>query len=443
MSITKYTESGQVVKEINELKTYLQKNPLNVSDIRDNVGHQYVDLVQEGGGVLGIALLGYTYALEQVGIRFFCLGGTSAGAINAAMLAAVGKPNEAKSEKILEILDSTNLMKFIDGGRDAQKLVKSISDGDSIFKLIFQAFGQIDDIIRGEKGVNRGDYFLAWLKESFAKFGIKTTQDILDKINDFPPELYEKAKRDIPTFNCKKEDFVARLSIIASDITTQTKANLPEMADLYYKEPMNVNPAHFVRASMSIPLFFDPVEIELIPKGIDQINKWQDEEKAYYFGDIPDKVVMVDGGVMSNFPIDIFHISKGTPCRPTFGVKLGIDRQSQNTNRNIFRIIWNSFSAARQMRDHDVIIKNQDFIRLISNIDDSGINWLDFNLSDEDKVTLFYRGVVAACEFIKNFDWKEYKKLRGEIIETKEKFEQENIQEQFSRSFLKNVKKRY
>ncbi len=33
-------------------------------------GIQFVDLVMEGGGVLGIALVGYTYALESVGIRF-------------------------------------------------------------------------------------------------------------------------------------------------------------------------------------------------------------------------------------------------------------------------------------------------------------------------------------------------------------------------------------
>ena len=36
----------------------------------------------EGGGVLGIALTGYTYILEQAGIRFLGVGGTSAGSIN-------------------------------------------------------------------------------------------------------------------------------------------------------------------------------------------------------------------------------------------------------------------------------------------------------------------------------------------------------------------------
>ena len=53
------------------------------SDIVDARGMQYVDLVMEGGGMLGIALVGYTWALEQAGIRFLGIGGTSAASSNA------------------------------------------------------------------------------------------------------------------------------------------------------------------------------------------------------------------------------------------------------------------------------------------------------------------------------------------------------------------------
>ena len=44
----------------------------------------------QGGDVLGIAIVGYTYALEEVGLRFLGLGGSSAGAINALLLASTG-----------------------------------------------------------------------------------------------------------------------------------------------------------------------------------------------------------------------------------------------------------------------------------------------------------------------------------------------------------------
>lgn len=46
------------------------------SDVLDGEGNQYVDLVMEGGGVLGIAFAGYIYILEKAGLRFVGLGGS-------------------------------------------------------------------------------------------------------------------------------------------------------------------------------------------------------------------------------------------------------------------------------------------------------------------------------------------------------------------------------
>ncbi|HRJ16678.1 MAG TPA: patatin-like phospholipase family protein, partial [Saprospiraceae bacterium] len=100
------------------LKAYPNpKEDLCISDVVDAEGHQYVNLVQEGGGVLGVALLGYTYVLEQMGIRFMKMAGTSAGAINTMMLAALGEKHEMKSLKILELLTNKNLFDFVDGGK--------------------------------------------------------------------------------------------------------------------------------------------------------------------------------------------------------------------------------------------------------------------------------------------------------------------------------------
>ena len=50
------------------------KSGVEYSDILDDQGNQYIDLVMEGGGMLGIALVGYTWALEQCGLRFFGRG---------------------------------------------------------------------------------------------------------------------------------------------------------------------------------------------------------------------------------------------------------------------------------------------------------------------------------------------------------------------------------
>lgn len=55
------------------IKSYVDRIPKDkrYSDVEDAQGHQYVDLVQKGGGTLGIALVGYTYVMEKAGIRFF------------------------------------------------------------------------------------------------------------------------------------------------------------------------------------------------------------------------------------------------------------------------------------------------------------------------------------------------------------------------------------
>lgn len=433
MGINKYLLDARVIKEINETKKYFEENDLKVSDIYDSNNNQYVDLVQEGGGVLGIGLIGYTYALEELGIRFYNLAGTSAGSINASFLAAIGSPNEKKSVKILEILEAVNLMDFVDGGSDAEAIVKKIADKKSFSRIALSAMNQIDDFfIRKELGVNRGDVFLEWLKEMFSNFGISTTSDIIDRMNDFKLPI---SCRDNVDYEKK-----AKLAIVASDITTQTKAEFPRMSSLYFAEPETVNPAYYVRASMSIPIFFDPLIIENIPLTKKHVEEWQKIESAYFFGNIPEKAVLVDGGIMSNFPIDIFHVDERSPVRPTFGVKLGYDRMSTKKNDSIISIIWNSFSAARQMRDHEVLIKNQDYINLIANIDDDGIDWLNFNLPQEGKIELFARGVEAACLFIREFKWDEYKELRGKLLKTSQEHNFGSSQAKYAQNFIRKMK---
>ncbi len=87
----------EVLKCISQLENSFSKNnrPFIVSDVYDDDGNQYVNLVQKGGGVLGVALVGYTYILEKMGIRFVRLAGTSAGAINTALMTVIGEKKDA------------------------------------------------------------------------------------------------------------------------------------------------------------------------------------------------------------------------------------------------------------------------------------------------------------------------------------------------------------
>jgi NTE family protein len=104
----------------------LKEQHKEFSDMIDDEGNQYVDLVMEGGGVLGIALTGYTYVLEQAGIRFLGVGGTSAGSINALMIAALDVPSQPKSEKLLATLADMPMDEFIDGDSDARDFSHAI-----------------------------------------------------------------------------------------------------------------------------------------------------------------------------------------------------------------------------------------------------------------------------------------------------------------------------
>ena len=79
-----FTQNEAVQKCLKELAETFHDKPFIVSDVIDNDGHQYVNLVQKGGGVLGIALVGYTYILEQMNIRFIRMAGASAGEIGRA-----------------------------------------------------------------------------------------------------------------------------------------------------------------------------------------------------------------------------------------------------------------------------------------------------------------------------------------------------------------------
>ncbi|MDH5396707.1 MAG: patatin-like phospholipase family protein, partial [Cyclobacteriaceae bacterium] len=133
------------------------------SDLEDAQGHQYVDLVQEGGGVLGIALVGYTYVLEMAGIRFYSLAGTSAGAINTLMLAGMGNIQEAKSEKILRMLCEKELFDLVDGNKSVRHIIRKAvkKEGGIGWDLLFRGVG-IFRTLRDKLGMNPGDNFIQW-----------------------------------------------------------------------------------------------------------------------------------------------------------------------------------------------------------------------------------------------------------------------------------------
>lgn len=376
------------------------------SDITDAAGNQYVDLVQEGGGVLGIALVGYTYILEQAGIRFFSLAGTSAGAINTMMIAALGKVNEPKSEKILEILSEKNLFDLVDGHKAIKKLIQKVIKKESGlgWALAWNAL-RIYKTLTKQLGLNPGDNFTEWITAELGKSNINSLKE-LENLRSQVPELFFNGS---PVDNMKP-----RLAIITSDITTHTKVEFPKMASLYWQNPDSINPSLLVRASMSIPFFFEPFSIESVPNaGNENDPAW--DQHARYYGTVPASVKFVDGGMLSNFPINVFHREDGgVPRMPTFGARLSAYRQDFSKTSTVFGMSGAMISTMRQIHDYDFLLKNPDYRTLICRIDaDQQFNWLDFNLSEAQQVAMFELGAQKAVEFLEGFDWEGYKQIRG------------------------------
>lgn len=409
METAQFTEHAAVVHAVDALHEHWERGQPEVSDIIDGAGHQYVDLVMEGGGVLGIALAGYTYALESVGIRFLGIGGTSAGAITAALLAALDTPAHAKSERVLKILADLEMFRFVDGDGDAQDFVTSMLAGAGAFKLGMKAV-QVIDNVRNDLGLNPGEYFFAWLAAQLKDAGIHTVADLNQRLHDLPPDLCLRGSNRPLT----ADEAAACLKIVAADITTETKVVFPEMAHLYFKDPDRMNPAHFVRASMSIPLFFHPYRVPGPPKDAAALRAWR---AVGYCGPVPAEILFIDGGIMSNFPIDLFHAASGkkAPLAPTLGARLGTDRASPNLVQKPTQLLMAVFNAARHCSDYDFIARNPDYSQLVTQIDTGSHNWLDFFLSPDAKVDLFARGVKAAADWLKTFRWAEYKQLREKL----------------------------
>ena len=271
MKTEDFTINARIVNIIDDLKEHFSGKPFIISDVIDDEGHQYVDLVQEGGGVLGIALLGYTHVMEQMGIRFLNIGGTSAGAINSLLIAACATPEHEKTTQIIDILANKNLYDFIDGDSDAQDFINTmISDKAGILKLLFKG-SQVIDNLKDELGLNPGENFHQWLIKVLDDFGIYDTAGLLKRMNQLPASIgYRKNPKGFTQF--EDRPITSDLAIIAAEVNTETKVVFPAMRNLFYKNSDQPNPADYVRASMSIPLFFKPFEINNLPNGKDVIQ---------------------------------------------------------------------------------------------------------------------------------------------------------------------------
>jgi NTE family protein len=319
----------------------------------------------------------------------------------------MGTPAERKSTKMVELLGNTDLRSFVDGDADVQRLIDTVVDGGGAFKIGLRGL-QVIDNIRRDLGLNPGKAFHQWLTDALVKEGIETTHDLWLRMRKLPRSLRTRDGERLSV-----DEAAPQLCLVAADISTETKVEFPKMAPLYWRDADTVNPADYVRASMSIPLFFEPFRVEDVPQGAAARRRWS--TLASYDGRIPKACTFVDGGIMSNFPIDLFHQPNNVPTAPTFGAKLGPKGRQVSRVDSPLRLVGATFNAARHTLDYDFIARNPDYKRLMTWINTGSHNWLNFGMSAEDKVDLFSRGVRAAKAFLEQFEWDAYKAVRVQL----------------------------
>lgn len=317
----------------------------------------HADLVLEGGGVKGIGLVGAYSTLRAAGYRTHRIAGTSGGAIVGALIAA-GMPPDLM-EKTMKELDYNA---FEDEG----------------FLDHLGLVGQGASVLF-EKGIYEGEYLRSWLDELLTDLGKATFGDLRidDPGGSLPPERSY------------------RLVVLTSDVSRGRLVRLPWDYPLYGLDPEEQRVADAVRASMSIPIFFEPVRLPYVT----QDGK---ERKSY----------LVDGAMLSNFPIEIFDRTDGKPPRwPTFGLKLSARPTASADEKfevhGIFTLVKAMVGTMMNFHDQMHIDDPAVLARTIF-IDMFGVKATDFDIDERTQVALFQNGRAAASKFLAHWNFNSY-----------------------------------
>jgi NTE family protein len=231
----------------------------------------YRNLVLEGGGIRGIAYGGALQELESRGVlaSLVRVGGTSAGAIQAALL-AVGY----SAQEIIDVVNATP--------------VQRLNDGRFIF------FGGTHRLVK-QYGWYRGDEFSAYLSELVAR---KTQQ----------PNL---TLGELHTLALAQPGRYRDLYTTGTNLTTQRTQVFS------HETNPTMRVADAVRISMSIPLYFRAVLLD-------------GQNNVITGPPAPGQPVqvLVDGGLLANYPIDLFDKPRYLPA--------GLAAASPDARGNVF-----------------------------------------------------------------------------------------------------------
>jgi NTE family protein len=302
--------------------------------------------------------------LAEAGYRFPRVAGTSAGAVVGAYVVALQHAGEPLS-RLEDIARSLNYAKMRDRG------------------VLGRAAGPLSRVVDGlslafDGGVFEGDYLRAWVAGSLADLGVRTFGDlrVADEGSSLPPDQRYS------------------LVVMASDVSGKRLVRWPWDYRLYGLDPDEQSVADAVRASASIPFFFEPVTL-----------RSRDESGNTVVS------TMVDGSVLSNFPIAMFDRADTLPPRwPTFGVRLSMRRDGRVSTHEVRGTVSLALSLVETMLEacdaqhiDDPCVQARSVF-----VDTSGVSPVDFGISEEQQELLLAAGREATVGFLQDWDFTGY-----------------------------------
>jgi len=318
-----------------------------------------VDLVLSGGGVKFIGLVGGIVALMDAGYSIKRVSGVSAGSVVAAILAAASVGDQLTGEEVKELAFSVPLHKWRDSGP---------------VPYLGAAWG----LVR-ETSMYRGDAAYDWIRSELKNLGVIYFGDVVDVDRLVVGPRY-------------------KLVVTVADLTAAQLVRLPwDYPRLYGLDPDEQPVADAVRASMAIPFFYRPVKLT---------------------GASGTTSTLVDGGVLSNFPIDTFDRADGKPpLWPTFGITvlprpnegLGAVMPALKPLRFFEQTALLESLLTTMLAGHDQTHLSKPWVSARSiAVESTNVGVLDFDSPRGRLEELYDNGYAAAEHFLSTWDWPAY-----------------------------------
>jgi NTE family protein len=307
-------------------------------------------LVCEGGGVRGIGLVGAVDALALAGYRFPRVAGSSAGAIVASLVAALQVAGEPLS-RLAEVMRAIDYRKFLD--RNWIGRIPLIGGGLSLLT---------------SDGVYRGAYLEQLLAGLLRDLGVRTFGDL--RTGEEPTQ------------------FAWSLVVTASDLSRRRLVRIPWDLGSYGIDPDAFPVARAVHASSAIPYVFEPVRVG--------------------------GATWVDGGLLSDFPVELFDRTDAQPRWPTFGIRLSA-RPGIPPTHPVHGPVSLGLAAI------ETLVSNQDnayiddpcTVRRTIFVPADEVSPIDFNITTAQREALYARGLQAGQQFLQTWNYSDYLKACG------------------------------